>query len=51
MPLPSQTLAALQLAGATIYQADLALKDAVQAYANQVRTAMTANPFEMRKNL
>jgi hypothetical protein len=50
MPLPSQTLAALQLAGATIYQADLELKDAVQAYANQVRTAMTANPFEMRND-
>ena len=50
MPLSSQTLAALQLAGATIYQADLALKDAVQAYANQVRTAMSANPFEMRND-
>ncbi len=50
MPLPSQTLAALQLAGATIYQADLELKDAVQTYANQVRTAMTANPFEMRND-
>ncbi len=50
MPLPSQTLAALQLAGATIYQADLELKDAVQAYGNQVRSAMTANPFEMRND-
>ena len=50
MPLSSQTLAALQLAGATIYQADLELKDAVQAYGNQVRAAMTANPFEMRND-
>ena len=50
MPLPSQTLAALQLAGATIFQADLELKDAVQTYGNQVREAMTANPFEMRND-
>lgn len=50
MPLPSQTLAALQLAGATIYQADLELKEAVKAYENQLRTAMTANPFEMRND-
>lgn len=47
MPLPSQTLVALQLAGTSIYQADLELKEAVQAYGNQVRTAMAANPFEM----
>jgi len=47
MPLPTQTLAAIQAAGAAIYAADTALKEAVQSYADQVKLAMTENPFDM----
>lgn len=47
MPLPTQTLAAIQAAGAAIYAADAALKEAVQSYADQVKLAMTENPFDM----
>jgi len=47
MPLPTQTLAAIQAAGAAVYAADAALKEAVQSYADQVKLAMTENPFDM----
>lgn len=47
MPLPTQTLAAIQAAGAAIYAADAALKEAVQSYADQVKLAMAENPFNM----
>jgi len=47
MPLPTQTLAAIQAAGAAVYAADAALKEAVQSYADQVKLAMAENPFDM----
>jgi hypothetical protein len=47
MALPAQTLATIQAAGAAIYAADAALKDAVQSYAEQVKLAMAENPFDM----
>lgn len=47
MALPSQTLAAIQSAGAAIYAADTALKEAMQSYAEQVKLAMLKNPFDM----
>ena len=47
MALPAQTLATIQAAGAAIYAADAALKQAVQSYADQVKLAMTDNPFDM----
>jgi hypothetical protein len=50
MSLPKQTLAALQSAGAAIFQADLELKSAVQTFGDQVKAAMTSNPFETRND-
>ena len=47
MALPAQTLATIQAAGAAIYAADAALKEAVQSYAEQVKLAMAENPFDM----
>ncbi len=47
MALPAQTLAAIQAAGAAVYAADTALKEAVQSYAEQVKLAMAENPFDM----
>jgi hypothetical protein len=47
MALPAQTLAAIQAAGAAVYAADAALKEAVQSYADQVKLAMAENPFDM----
>lgn len=47
MALPAQTLATIQTAGAAIYAADAALKEAVQSYADQVKLAMAENPFDM----
>lgn len=47
MALPVKTLATIQAAGAAIYAADAALKDAVQSYAEQVKLAMAVNPFDM----
>ncbi len=47
MALPAQTLATIQAAGAAIYAADTALKEAVQSYAEQVKLAMAENPFDM----
>jgi hypothetical protein len=47
MALPAQTLAAIQAAGAAVYAADTALKEAVQSYADQVKLAMAENPFDM----
>lgn len=47
MPLPTQTLAAIQAAGAAIYAADAELKKSVQEYADQVKAAMLGNPFDM----
>ena len=47
MPLPAQTLAAIQTAGAAVYAADAALKEAVQSYADEVKLAMSEDPFNM----
>ena len=47
MALPAQTLASIQAAGAAIYAADAALKDAVQSYADQVKLGMLENPFDL----
>jgi hypothetical protein len=47
MPLSNQTLTAIQSAGAAVFAADAALKESVQVYANQVRSAMASNPFDM----
>jgi len=47
MPLPTQTLSAIQSAGAAIYAADAELKKSVQDYADQVKLAMLENPFNM----
>jgi hypothetical protein len=47
MALSAQTLATIQAAGAAVYAADAALKEAVQSYAEQVKLAMTENPFDM----
>jgi hypothetical protein len=47
MALPAQTLTTIQAAGAAIFAADSALKEAVQSYAEQVKLAMAENPFDM----
>lgn len=47
MPLPTQTLAAIQAAGAAIFAADAELKKSVQEYADQVKAAMSGNPFDL----
>ncbi len=47
MPLPSQTLAAIQTAGAAVHAAEAALKEAAQSYADQVKLAMQENPFDV----
>lgn len=47
MPLPSSTLAAVQTAGAAIFAADAALKTSAQDYADQVKLAMSQNPFDL----
>lgn len=47
MPLPTQTLTAIQTAGAAVHAAESALKDAVQSYADQVKLAMLENPFDV----
>lgn len=47
MALPAQTLATIQAAGAAVYAADAALKEAVQSYADQVKLAMAENPFDL----
>lgn len=47
MPLPAQTLATIQAAGAAIFAVDEALKNSVQEYAEQVKAAMVGNPFDL----
>ena len=47
MPLPSQTLAAIRAAGAGVFAADAELKKSVQGYAEQVKGAMSGNPFDL----
>ncbi len=47
MPFPTQALAAIQTAGASIFAADVELKKAVQVYADQVKDAMLQNPFDV----
>jgi hypothetical protein len=47
MTLPAQTLTAIQAAGAAVYVADVALKEAVQSYAEQVKRSMLENPFDL----
>lgn len=48
MPIPKSTLADIQTAGAAVHQADASLKSVVQAYADQVRLAMSSNPFDLQ---
>lgn len=47
MALTPQTLSAIQAAGAAIYGADAELKNAAQAYSDQVKDAMAKNPFDI----
>lgn len=47
MPLPTQSLAAIQAAGAAIFAADVELKTSARDYAGKVKTAMLDNPFDM----
>jgi hypothetical protein len=47
VPLPSQTLSALQVAGAAIHAADAELKTTVQELADRVKIAMLDNPFDL----
>jgi hypothetical protein len=48
VPIPKPILAAIQSAGAAVHQADASLKSVVQAYADQVRLAMSSNPFDLQ---
>lgn len=48
MPIPKTSLAAIQTAGAAVHQADASLKAVVQAYADQVRSAMSSNAFDLQ---
>jgi hypothetical protein len=45
MSLPQTTLSTLQQAGASVFAADAALKNAVKDYAERVNAAMSINPF------
>lgn len=45
MSLSSKTISAIQKAGAAVFTADAALKDAVNEYAALVNSAMASNPF------
>jgi hypothetical protein len=46
--IPKTTIAAIQTAGAATHHADASLKSVVQVYADQVRLAMNANPFDLQ---
>jgi uncharacterized protein HemX len=48
VPIPKPTLADIQTAGAAVHQADASLKSVVLAYADQVRLAMSSNPFDLQ---
>ena len=48
MPIPKVSLSAIQTAGAAVHQADASLKSVAQAYADQVRLAMSSNPFDLQ---
>ncbi|TAF78244.1 MAG: hypothetical protein EAZ54_09560 [Curvibacter sp.] len=48
VPIPKTSLSAIQNAGAAVHQADASLKAVVQAYADQVRLAMSSNPFDLQ---
>ncbi len=47
MPLSSQSLAAIQVAGASAFKAQGALGSAVKDYAAQVHSSMLQNPFDI----
>lgn len=47
MPIPKESLFAIQAAGAAVHAADTALKSAVQSYAEHVRQSMSQNPFDL----
>lgn len=47
MPIPKESLSAIQAAGAAVHAADTALKSAVQTYADHVRQSMSQNPFDL----
>jgi hypothetical protein len=48
VPIPKTSLSAIQSAGAAVHQADASLKAVVQDYADQVRLAMSSNPFDLQ---
>ena len=50
MSLSIATLSSIQRAGAAIFAADLALKNAVQDYAQRVNAAMVGNPYGSGNN-
>ena len=47
MALSAQTLSAIHPAGAAVFAAEAALKEAAQSYANQVKHAMQENPCDV----
>jgi transposase-like protein len=47
MPLSAQALSAIQSAGASVFSADVEIKDAVRQYAEQVNIAMLQNAFDI----
>ena len=47
MPLQPHVLASIQSAGAAVFDADAALKNAVKEYATQVEGALASNPFDV----
>jgi hypothetical protein len=47
MPLPPQSLAAIQVAGASAFKAQTELGSAVKDYAAQVHSSMLQNPFDI----
>lgn len=47
MPLKPQVLAAIQSAGAAVFDADAALQSATKDYAKQIEAALVDNPFDV----
>ena len=47
MPISTQALEAIQVAGAAVFAADAQLKAVAQAYGDRVTTAMQGNPFDL----
>jgi hypothetical protein len=47
MPISANTIDAIQVAGASVFEADAALKSAVKEFAAQVHANMLQNPFDV----